>query len=458
MYLERKEFTKVEEQLQALFTINDDDSEALMLRARMRIQQNKGDEAIKDVEEVLKKVPSGRDPLFLMAQARLSVGQIDQANAFIADLERYHPAYLKTGVLKIQAAFSAGDAQTALKLSNEVIDNASTTKPGAGNDLQTIRELRVRGLSSRGLAYLDLGKIAEAKTDLQEIVKQSPRSSAALTNLAKVLIAERNSVGALDLYEKALQFDTNNFDAVNGIVSVSIMLRQTAKAHERTDQLIAANAGRNDVLAALHYLKSRIFAAEKKDANTEQELLAAIELDENYLPAYSTYADLLIAQDRVEDAVRQYKTVLEKRPAAPTFTMLGILEDSRGNTAEAEKAYRKALEIDPNTAIAANNLAWLLADSQGNLDEALQLATMVVTKNQSIAGYYDTLGWIYLKKGLNSPAVEKFKKAVALEEANAQKNGVAPNPEYRVRLGMALTRSGSRASAEVPVRSLVKKG
>ena len=76
-----------------------------------------------------------------------------------------------------------------------------------------------------------------------------------------------------------------------------------------------------------------------------------------------------------EGAIAQYQKIVEKKPSAPIYTLLGMLEDARGNMAEAEKDYRKALEITPETAIAANNLAWLLAENQGNLDEALQLAT-----------------------------------------------------------------------------------
>ena len=38
-----------------------------------------------------------------MAQARISLGQLEHANAFvIADLERYHPTFIKAGLLKIQ--------------------------------------------------------------------------------------------------------------------------------------------------------------------------------------------------------------------------------------------------------------------------------------------------------------------------------------------------------------------
>ena len=57
--------------------------------------------------------------------------------------------------------------------------------------------------------------------------------------------------------------------------------------------------------------------------------------------------------------------MVEKKPAAPIYTLLGILEDARGSSAEAEKDYRKALEIASETAIAANNLAWLIVENQG---------------------------------------------------------------------------------------------
>ncbi len=150
--------------------------------------------------------------------------------------------------------------------------------------------------------------------------------------------------------------------------------------------------------------------------------------------------------------------MIEKRPSAQVYTMLGILEYGRGKSADAERNYRKALEIAPETAIAANNLAWLIAENQGNLDEALQLATAAVAKNQTVAGFYDTLGSVYLKKGLYPPAVEQLKKAVALDEANAQKSGTAVTHGYRVRLGMALAKAGDKASArreaEMSLRSI----
>lgn len=456
LYLERRELAKTYEQIDVLLKVNDDDFEALMLRARARMQEGKDEDAVKDLEEVLKKQPSNRDSLFLMAQAKLSIGDLDQANAFIGDLERYHPAFLKTHLLKIQAAFAAGDAQAALSRANELIAKIDSAQPNAGATPEMLGELRIKAISSRGLAYLDLARLVEARADLSQILTLTPRSPSAMVNLAKVLIAERNQAGAQELYEKALANDPANFDAVSGIVNTSIALGQTGRAHARIAQLLQTNAGRGDVIAALRYLNATVYTADHDAASAESELKLAIELDPDYLPAYSAYAALLASQQRADEAIAQYKKVVERRPSAQVFTMLGILEDGRGNSGEAEANYRKALDLSPESPIAANNLAWLIVESGGNLDEALGLASAAVARNQGIAEYYDTLGYVYLRKGLTLPAVEQLKKAVALDEASAKRNGTTPNSGYRVRLGMALAQSGDKASARREVEASLR--
>jgi tetratricopeptide (TPR) repeat protein len=448
IYLDRKESAKVYEHLEVLFSINDDDTEALMLRARVQLQENKAAEAVKDLEEILKKQPSQKDALYYMAHAQLSLGKLDQAKAFIGDLERFHPSFLKAKLLKIQVSFATGDSEAALKQANELYELAKSSYPTADMDAQQLMSLRVQALSARGLAYLDLGKLAEARTDLQEIVKLSPSSAGAMVNLAKVSLAEKNIAEAAGLYEKALNADSKSFDALSGLVNVLNRQKQYAQSHARIEKALQENDGKTDTVPSLRYLNAEIFMAERNTAAAEAELKKAIETDENYLPAYSAYASLLVSQGQTESAIAQYQTIVAKKPSAAVYTLLGMLEDGRGNKAEAEKDYRKALEIAPESAIAANNLAWLLAENQGNLDEALRLAQLSVNKNQTVAGFYDTLGFVYYQKGLYSPAVEQLKKAVALDEAQAQKAGKGVTPGYRVRLAKALASAGDKTSAK----------
>jgi tetratricopeptide (TPR) repeat protein len=450
--LERKDYAEVRKQTEILLSINDNDTEALRLRARVNLQENKAEDAIKDLEEILKKQPSQKDALFYMAQARLALGQIDQARAFIGDLDKYHPTFLKSKLLKIQLAFAANDFENALRQANELIETAKSSFPNAETDAQDLMDLQVRGLSARGLAYLELGKIAEAKTDLQEIVKLSPNSSAALVNLAKVSLAENNPAEALAIYEKALNADAKNFDALSGTVNVLVKQKQFAQAQAKIDKSLQENAGKKDVVAALHYLKSTVYTTEGNAVSAEESLKQAMTTDENYLPAYSAYASVLAARNQTDEAVTQYQKIVEKKPSASVYTLLGMLEDGRGKSSEAEKNYRSALEIQPETPIAANNLAWILAETGGNFDEALTLAQKSVNQIQT-AGFYDTLGWVYFKKGLYSPAIEQLKKAVALDEIEAKKSGRAVNSAYRLRLGTALASSGDKLSAKKEVEN-----
>lgn len=458
IYLERKETGKVGEQIEKLLAVNDTDAEALMLRARLKLQENKAEEAVKDLEEVLKKQPALKSGLYYMTLARLALGQITEARAFIGDLDRYHPGYLQTKLLKAQASFAAGENETAIQITNDLIGSLKSPSPNVETTAQDFEQLRVRAISMRGQAYLALNKFNEARTDFQEVLNLSPNSASALINLGKVEQAVNNLPGSLELYEKALATDGRNFDALSGIISVYKAQKQFASAHERIDKVLAENSEQKEFAASLRYLKADVYIAEKNFSAAENELQTAMQLDEDYLPAYSTYAALLVEQNQIDRAVEQYKKVVEKKPSAAIYTVVGMLEDARQNLDEAEKNYRKALEITPDAPIAANNLAWIIsAYDRGNLDEALRLAQKTVDKNSSVAGFYDTLGLIYLKKGLASPAIEQMKKAVALDESEAARTGNIPNPGYRLRLGMALASAGDKPNARKEIEIALKR-
>jgi tetratricopeptide (TPR) repeat protein len=448
IYLGRKDYAKVNEQVGALLSINNSDAQALLLGARVKLQDNNAEEAVKDLEEILKKLPSHKGALFYMANARLSLGQIDQARAFIGDLEKYHPSYLYSKLLQIQASFAANESEKALSQANQLIEALKKSQPNIETTAQELEELRVRALSARGAAYLSLRKLTEARADFQEVQKLSSNSSSAYVNLARVSAAAGKGAEAISFYQKALSIDGKNFDALNGLISVLKDQKQFAQAHERLDKAIAsADTPRMD-LPALHYLKADVFQAEKNLAAAETEFQKSMAADENYLPAYSAYAALLVGQNQTERAIEQYKKIVEKKQSASVYTLLGMLEDARQNYDESEKAYRKALEVAPETPIAANNLAWnIAAFDKGNLDEALQMAQTNVNKVPGNASFYDTLGWVYFKKGLYSQAAEQLKKAVALDAADARRSGRAETPAYRLRLSQALARAGDKPNA-----------
>ncbi len=459
IFLERKDFGLVNTEVEKLLSLNGDDVEAYMLRGRVKLAEDKPAEAVTDLEEVLKKQPSLQTALFYMTQTRLALGQIDQARAFISDLEKYHPNYKRIGLLKIQAAFAANEPQIALNEANKLITLTDRAYATNAANAQELIDLKVRGITSRGMANLQLGNTDEAEKDLLEVSRLSPSSVSAKINLARVYIARSDFETALELYETALATDTSNFDALSGMISVLMRQKEYDKAKTKIDEIMQKTGDDKRILPALHYLKSDVLSAQNEFDSAETELKKAIALDEHYLPAYSAYASILINKNQMDAALEQYQKVIEKKPVAAIYALIGMLQDSKENYEEAEKNYRKALEINPGNPIAANNLAWLIADqNRGNLDEALKLAQDTVDKHRDVAGYYDTLGWVNYKKGFHAQAVESFKQAVSLDEANAKRDGKATNSAYRLRLGMALSSSGDKGSARREVAIALQNG
>ncbi len=452
IHLENKDYAKINEQVEKLLAINDDDSQALLLRAKLSLQENNPEKSVTDLTEILKKQPSFRAALFYMAQARLNLGQIDQARGYISDLEKYHPSYYYSKLLNIQASFTSGEGEKALQQANQFLDFLKTANPNVETTAQDLEDLRVRALTARGLAHLELGKITEAKADLQAVQQLSPNSPTTFINLARVSLATKNYAEALASYEKVLALDVKNFDALSGVINVLNRQKQFAKAHAQIDKKITESNEDKKILPALHYFKAETFKAENNLSSAESELNKAIEIDESYLPAYSALANLMIVQNQTEKAIEQYQKVIAKKPDAAIYTLLGMLEDSRQNFDESEKNYRKALELTPNSPIATNNLSWnIAANEKGNLDEAVTLMQAMMEKNSNQAGFYDTLGYVYLKKGLFAPAVENLKKAVALDATEATKTGRNPSFGYRLRLGQAFASSGDKVNGRKEV-------
>ena len=73
-----------------------------------------------------------------------------------------------------------------------------------------------------------------------------------------------------------------------------------------------------------------------------------------------------------------------------------------------------------------------------------------------IAGFVDTLGWVYYKKNLPDLAIDQLQKAVSLDEAAARAAKSSPSATYQYHLGMALKekgdKDGSRRALEASLR------
>jgi len=100
--------------------------------------------------------------------------------------------------------------------------------------------------------------------------------------------------------------------------------------------------------------------------------------------------------------------------------------------------YEQALESDPRAVTAANNLAWLLAENEQQLDRAFQLAQVAKGEQPNNPEVLDTAGWVFYKRGMVAMAVSTLEQAVQAAPTNAL---------FNYHLGVAYAKQGDDADA-----------
>ncbi len=127
--------------------------------------------------------------------------------------------------------------------------------------------------------------------------------------------------------------------------------------------------------------------------------------------------------------------------------LIGTIYDMLERYDLSEKYYREALSIDPDFAPAANNLAYLLAQQDRDIDVALGYAQQAKEKLPDDPGVMDTLGWIYYKKGFYDSAIS---------ELNESLKQIPGNPIVHYHLGMAYYKKGEPLLAKKELQEALR--
>jgi putative PEP-CTERM system TPR-repeat lipoprotein len=254
--------------------------------------------------------------------------------------------------------------------------------------------------------------IANQYQTSQEPLANSLRASAYRALAIRQAQAE-NFKEALSSAEQAIAAQPANPELT--ILAAQLELRNSneSSAEKRLETFI--NAYDNNALAINELAKVK--------TRTQGEQAAY-----NYLQPYwnqepkGEYAELFLAltkeviSSRYEDTVDE---LLEVEPENPAGNLIkGDLLLARGDYSKAIQYYQTAIEENPNSVLALNNYAWLLA--QENPDEALQFSSRAVELAPNNGAILDTHGWILHLSGDNREAKDVLTKALELLPDNAE--------------------------------------
>jgi tetratricopeptide (TPR) repeat protein len=265
-----------------------------------------------------------------------------------------------------------------------------------------------------GLLNLAENKYKEAEGSFRKSYDLNPAVSRGLMGVVETYIAQNRSDDAL-----------------------SLLRAEVAKAPNRLEFYMAAGntaarAGKYD-LAIGEFQK----VLDGLDKNSKQRGEIYLRVGEVYRRKGDD-GGAIAALQKAREILPENDTIL---------TSLAMALDHAGRWQEAKQLYEATLRLAPNNAVVLNNLAFMIAEHGGDLDDAQSKAQKAKQLLPNMWEVSDTLGWIYLKKNLTDEAVRIFTELTA--KAPTQST-------YRYHLGMALFQRGDKIKAIKELQEALK--
>ncbi len=392
----------------------------MLVKTSLLIADRKTDEALLVVAAAAERHPDSISALFMLGRVQAVRKQPDAAIAAFQEVLRLNPRASEAKVALANLHLAQGKPETSIGFAQEVLANEP-----ANADAQLVL---VRGL-------LMNGQVERADPELKRLVARYPNSAAVRTQMGMFYGRKRDVKAARAEFERALTIDPDALDAVGGLVALDLSAHDFASARTRVDQRVATKP-----TAPLLALAARTYAASGDLAAAERFLRQSIERDPMYFASYQALGQLYIVQGKLDAALAEFNAVAQRSPkSVAAWTMAGIILQTKGDIVAARGRFERVMQIDPEAAVAANNLAWIYVENEGNLDVALNLAQTAQRRLPDVAAVNDTLGFIYYKKNLASLAISALKVAAEKEPGNAQ---------VQYHLGLAYTSAGDTARAK----------
>lgn len=394
--------------------------DALITRGRLFLSENNTVNALTALQTAVQSNPRSVEAQLALAQTYATRGAVKEATTAFNDALKLDAGNVegRLGLARVQ--INSGNAAEAVPLVLKIVEERPTNGEA--------RLLLLYGLMA-------VGDLAQAERQL-DVLLQSGQNLPTIQNAAGMLATlKKDTEGARAAYQRALDADPRSYQALAGLLNAEMQSKQFGRARSLIEKQLAEMPNDPNVLL----MAAQTYGALGDAFEMERALKKTVEADPASLQAYAMLGRMYYQQGRLDLARRELEKYVNTAPmSVPGNTMLGTILQLQGKNEEAKARYSKALQIDSRAAVAANNLAWLNATGNGNLDMALQLAQTAKTALPSRHEIDDTIGYIYYKKGLSSMAIDAF-------TASTQKQ--PDNPTYNYHLALAQHQSGNKEEA-----------
>ncbi|WP_291327881.1 tetratricopeptide repeat protein [Desulfovibrio sp. UCD-KL4C] len=383
LYLNMNEVGKALEQLNLVVNRNPKDGEAHYLRGQIYLLEGEGREAVSEFRQVLRDNPQSAPAHVLLAKAHLANDEVGIAIENLKDAISLDAGYAPARETLINAYLDRKDWQQAIL------------------ELQRLKEKRpddINILAAIGDVYTMKGDYNLAKRTFTNIVTRFPKSSIGFLKSAELAIKEGKKNLAEQYYNDALNITPDSLVAIQGKIDILVDQNKYTAAIKFCNKMLKQypdNARLYEMLGGVHSRRGHF-------AKAEESYFKAIEFAPNWLVSYMRIGDIYAAQHEIKKGIIKFENVVKKDETnpAPLF-IIGLLYEKENNYKKAKDTYSRLLVKFPEFKLAANNLAYLLAehfsDNAADIAQALKFAKIAASSQNPEA--LDTLGYVLYLKG-----------------------------------------------------------
>lgn len=400
------------------------DPEARGLKATFLLDKGDVSQALNELQAVVTARPENFVARFHLGRAHFAQQHYEQASQQFNKAIEIRPDYLPPRLALAQVALARGDNEGALKITDEI----SKLNPNSG---------AAKILAAAALMRLQ--RFDDSKKAMAGVLAANPKQPDTLLEMGVLNLMEKKYPDAVEYFRRGYEADPTNTRGLLGEAEAYLLMNKPDQALAVVQAEVNRFPNRNDLkrdLADMQFRTGQIDTA----IQSYQSLLPVFKDNSKQSgDIHARIADAYIRKRNFPQAIDELKKAHELVPESTSvLNTLALLLENGGNHQDARKAYEQSLAKDPNNPEALNNLAYLMAETGGNLDEALTLATRAKQKLPSFLEISDTIGWIYLKKNLADSAVDIFKDLTTK---------VPQNPTYHYHYAMALVQKGDKNAA-----------
>ncbi len=421
-----------------LLKTSPNDALALIYRGQIELLNGKPEVAIHTLQAALRSDPQNTAGYYRLGVAFSQTGDWPQAEGAWQKAVQLNPDLSDAHLALARSALRRNDMQALEQSANQLI----RLLPGSP-----------AGYAMRSLSLLKRNRFTSAEQDALKAISLAPKAPDGYMQMGNIRLAQKKYAEAAAFYEKTLDRDPGSSDALSSLMNIYVYQGDLQKAFSAAEAQIAKVP---DSSAFYDLLGSARFDHRKTDKDlqaAESYLKKSAELDRHNADAWLKLSEAQAARGKVDEAIATGQSALQDNPKQIAFYILtGRLYESKHDFDKAQQCYQKALEVDPKSPQASNNLASLLTRTGGNLDVALSLAQTARRGLPDSPNVADTLGWVLYQKGAYKSAIDSLHEALDL----AQKNKFPDSPTVHFHLGMAYEKDGQTAPARRQLEQVLK--